>query len=527
MKNTQKAVYIILLSFLIVTCSKDNTPPQEVESSVKQILSFSFLKLENNDLTNDFHATVDQSNKTISVIVSNETNIGALQPSMSISEEATINPFGVQNFNSPVSYVVTAEDGSSVSYTVTVSVMEIETTLSGIIPSEGPKGTTIVISGTGFGEDSAAIEVYFNEVEAEVQSITDTEIVTKVPPRAYTGEVKVVINDLVLVGPVFSYILSEVQVTTLAGDGSIGFTDGTGLTAQFKQPAGVEVTTDGTVYVADALNNRIRKITPEGMVSTLAGGTNGFADGVGSDARFNVPTDLVVDQQGNIYVTDTENQRIRKITPDGTVTTYSGSTQGFNDGPAATSRYILPSGIALLNDDATLLITSSHKIRKINSDDVVSTFAGTAQGYVDAMGTAAQFNNPTGIAVDSEDNIYLADGNNNRIRKVTPEGLVSTFAGNDEGFTDGTGNLAQFNNPLGIAVSSDGTIYVSDTDNNSIRKITAEGVVTTLAGGTAGYNDGNGDTAQFQGPTGITVDDNGVIYVADQLNNRIRKIVQE
>ena len=261
------------------------------------------------------------------------------------------------------------------------------------------------------------------------------------------------------------------MVTTLAGSSS-GYMDGTGTAAKFNQPTGVAVDSSGNVYVADSNNHRIRKIDPAGVVTTLAGSSSGDADGTGTAARFNLPNSVAVDSSGNVYVADFNNNRIRKI----------------------------------------------------DSAGVVTTLAGSTSGYMDGTGTAAKFSGPSGVAVDSSGNVYVADYNNHRIRKIDPTGVVTTFAGSSSGYMDGTGTAAQFNNPRGVAVDSSGNLYVADYNNNRIRKIDPAGVVTTFAGSSSGYMDGALAAAKFDRPNGVAVDSSGHVYVADTLNHRIRKI---
>ncbi len=166
----------------------------------------------------------------------------------------------------------------------------------------------------------------------------------------------------------------------------------------------------------------------------------------------------------------------------------------------------------------------NHRIRKITASGVVSTLAGSASGYTDGTGTSAKFKNPTGVAVDGAGNVYVADYNNHGIRKITTSGVVSTLAGITYGYTDGTGTSAKFKNPYGVAVDGAGNVYVADRDNHRIRKITTSGVVSTLAGSSQGYTDGTGTSAQFAYPFGVAVDGTGNVYVADESNHRIRKI---
>ena len=321
-------------------------------------------------------------------------------------------------------------------------------------------------------------------------------------------------------------------VTTLAGSGAYGYADGTGTSAQFSYPSGVAVDGAGNVYVGDTYNQRIRKISPLGVVSTLAGsGTPGYADGPGTSAQFADPFGVAVDGAGNVYVADTDNQRIRKISPLGVVTTLVGSgTPGYADGTGTSAQFNRPRGVAV--DGAGNVYvgdTYNHRIRKISPTGVVSTLAGSGTlGYADGPGTSAQFKYPYSVAVDGIGNVYVADPYDHRIRKISPTGVVSTLAGSGTlGYADGAGAAAQFSYPFGVAVDGAGNVYVGDPYNHSIRKISPLGVVSTLAGsGTPGYADGAGAAAQFSFPLGVAVDGAGNVYVGDHYNHRIRKISQ-
>jgi len=318
-------------------------------------------------------------------------------------------------------------------------------------------------------------------------------------------------------------------VTTLAGSGSYSFADGTGTAASFNGPRGVAVDSSGNVYVADTSNSRIRKITSAGVVTTLAGsGTAAYADGTGTTASFNGPQGVAVDSSGNVYVADINNNRIRKITSAGIVTTLAGSgSYSFADGTGTAASIAQPAGVAVDSSGNVYVADSgNNRIRKITSAGVVTTLAGSGIGaYTDGTGTTASFNGPQGVAVDSSGNVYVADSNNSRIRKITSAGVVTTLAGSgDWAYADGTGTTASFNGPQGVAVDSSGNVYVADTSNSRIRKITSAGVVTTLAGSAAGFADGTGTAASFNYPYGVDVDSSGNVYVADINNSRIRKI---
>ena len=315
------------------------------------------------------------------------------------------------------------------------------------------------------------------------------------------------------------------MVTTLAGSSS-GNTNGTGTAAKFNSPSGVAVDSSGHVYVGDYNNHRIRKISPAGVVTTFAGSSSGYMDGTGTAAQFNRPSGVAVDSSGYVYVADTFNHRIRKISPTGVVSTLAGSSSGYMDGTGTAAQFNNPSGVAVDSSGNVYVADRiNHRIRKIDSTGVVTTLAGsTSTGDDDGTGTAAKFNQPYGVAVDSSGHVYVADRINHRIRKISPTGVVTTLAGSSSGYMDGTGTAAQFSWSAGVAVDSSGHVYVADSNNHRIRKISPTGVVSTFAGSTSGYMDGTLAAAKFNGPTGVAVDSSGNVYVADYNNNRIRKI---
>jgi sugar lactone lactonase YvrE len=367
---------------------------------------------------------------------------------------------------------------SSNDFTVVATVAPL--TLTSFSPTTGTAGTIVTLAGTNFSPTIANNTVKFNGTAATVSVATATSLTVEVPAVGTTGKITVQVgNQTATSADDFVYVANtsanKNTVVTVAGNGSLGFADGDIDDARFYQPTGIAVDTDGNMYVADAENHRIRKITPGGVVSTLAGsGTSGSADGVGTAAQFYSPRAVAVDATGNIYVADGINNKIRKITPAGEVSTLAGSG---------------------------------------------------ASGFADGQGTSAKFYFPKGIAVDASGNIYVADDINHRIRKITPTGTVSTIAGSTVGVTEGIGTAAKFNTPVGIAVDASGNIYVADDENERIRKITTNGTVSTLAGGfLQGFTDGVGGDAQFRSPTGLAIDASGNIYVADRHNHSIRKI---
>jgi len=336
--------------------------------------------------------------------------------------------------------------------------------------------------------------------------------------------------------PAALIVTYPLSITTLAGSaGSSGSTDGTGGAARFNHPADVTADGSGNLYVTDTDNHTIRKITSAGVVTTLAGqaGTSGSADGTGTAAQFNSPTGLTIDTSGNLYLADTDNHTIRKIVATtGVVTTFAGQagTAGSANGTGTAAQFNYPSDVALDSAGNLYVADAGNQIiRKITPAGVVTTLAGLTgiPGTADGAGTVARFNTPEGVAVDGSGNVYVADTNNHTIRKITPAGTVSTLAGlaGTSGTGDGAGTVARFQYPSDLALDSSGNLYVADTDNHAIRKLTPAGLTGTVAGltGTNGSADGTGSTARFYYPTGVAVDSSGNVYVADTSNQTIRK----
>lgn len=314
------------------------------------------------------------------------------------------------------------------------------------------------------------------------------------------------------------------MVRTMAGSAGVtGSADGAGAEARFRFPNGVAVDRSGNVYAADTGNHTIRKVTPAGTVTTLAGtaGATGSADGTGAAARFYQPVGVAVDESGYVYVADTANHTIRKVSPTGEVTTVAGAAGIFGsaDGTGTSARFDGPTGVAV-DGSGNLFVADSFNrtIRKVTPTGVVTTVAGTARalGLVDGIGAAARFGFPAGVAVDGLGNLWVTDSYNNVIRKVSAGGAVTTLPG-QEGIS--------FNYPFGIAVDRFGSVYVADAENSRIRRITPEGLITNFAGtGAMGSTDGAPATASFHRPFGVAVDPSGRVYVADSENNTIRTI---
>lgn len=427
-----------------------------------------------------------------------------------------------------------------------VAVLPVQ--ITAISVDSGGAGAVVTLTGSNFSPKSTDNLVNFNGVAATVLANDTatydhtTTLQVRVPQRAGTGAITVTNSaGSVATWPVFNYVYN-ITVSTLAGGGSPGspgsggYADGAGRYALFNQPWGIAVDSAGNIYVADNANNCIRKITPDGTTTTFAGsGRAGFADGKGKDASFSFPAGLALDRAGNLYVADWVNSRVRKITPDGVVSTLAGTgVSGFTDGPVATATFGAPLSVAV--DSAGNVFVTDYdyeNLREITTDGQVTTvsFPGSAQfpGFISST------------AFDAQNNLYFTDFSHGMTMEVAG-GFNFTLGGTGSGgYQDGVGTSAGFSSPMAICVDKRGDIYVSDIGNSRIRNVVSKGglaanppacfgffrvsEVSTVAGnGKYGYVDGPAAKAEFGSVYGIAVDGQGNLYIADQTNNCIREI---
>jgi sugar lactone lactonase YvrE len=377
--------------------------------------------------------------------------------------------------------------------------------LSSSIPTVGLTGTIVHLKGEYFSSLKTENSVLFNDKVATISSSSSTDIFVNVPEGLSPGDVNIKIG----VNSSFSNTIpfTIVEPATYA-IGFIGGSDSPGgpQLSRFNLPTSLATGPDGNIYVADRNNDLIRMIDKDNLIQSVAGGVQGYQDGNVVSAKFYFPTGIAVDHIGNIFIGEEGNLRVRKIDPNGNVTTLAGNGGvNLNDGVGTNAGFGQPSGLAVnANGDLYIADRGTARIRKVTSDGTVTTVAGSSGnfGFADGNGVNAKFNYPSGIASDIHGNLYVADEQNNRIRKIDPSGNVTTVAGNgNAGYVDGPASTAEFNGPWGIAVDSYGNIFVADEYNNVLRKIDPSGTVSTIG--------------TFTAPLGVCIDSDGNIFVSD------------
>ena len=332
-------------------------------------------------------------------------------------------------------------------------------------------------------------------------------------------------------------------ITTIAGSGKPGFAGdgGPAVAAQLRSVDEVAVDKQGNVYIADFQNHRVRKVSPGGTITTFAGRDGGGAfpaDGsLATSARLDAPHGVAADAQGNVYISDTNNGRVYRVSPGGTITTFAGTGQSSfsgDGGPATSARLYAPVGLAV-DGQGNVYIADSYnqRVRKVNASGTITTFAGTGKQGSSGDGgpaTSAQLQFPSAVAADAQGNVYIAGTPDNRVRKVSRGGTIATFAGTGRGGFSGDGGpatSARLSRPLGVAADGQGNVYIADTANYRLRKVSRGGTITTFAGTGAGGFSGDGGpatSARLFSPHWVAVDGPGNVYIADTANYRVRKV---
>lgn len=408
--------------------------------------------------------------------------------------------------------------GNTSQVTITVTQLQPEITITAFT-EHGKGGTALVITGTGFSETISENIVTVNDVQATVVAAAKNSLMITVPAKAGDGKISVKTNT---------------RTQTSATD---FYYDWVGVVSTFNYnpspyaiPGDIVFDAQGNMYISDRQLMQIFKVGSDGVVRVFAGsGSPGMDDGPGTTATFGSVQSMAIDAGGNIFVVDYSNACIRKITPAGVVSRIAGHNTRFGtvDGDISVASFKSPEGIAV--DRNGIIYVSEyydHKVRKIEGN-TVSTFVGsTTFGDVDATGTAARLNIPQGLRLDADGNIVLVDTYNNKIKKITPGGVVTTVAGGASGFADGNSTSARFKHPRGIGTDSKGNIAVADRENFAVRFISKKGWVSTLGGISteAAYTDGTGAAARFFLPENVSFAPNGDVWVVDGGEGKIRKI---
>ncbi len=358
--------------------------------------------------------------------------------------------------------------------------------ISSITPSGGAKGTAVLLTGIGFNPNASSNTVTINGKPCTITSATATQLNIIIPPAAGTGKIKVTVGNNNAESIVFDFVVTT-TVTTIAGDGTQG--DSNSGLGRFNSPMDVVLDNQGNLYIADKSNNKIKKITPNGVITTFAGGTTG-------EGLLSLPFGITIDVAGNIYVADTFNQKIKKITPDGLITSIISGNDSSGSLIAARPTDLIVDVIGNVYFNSS----NQNKVKKVSPTGIVTIIADD---------TNNNFGDLNGIVQDVSGNLFVTDaGSGGNLRKITPSGNVSVFT-NDGG---------NFTNPKGICIDSNNNLYVAVTGSHKIKKITPSGIVSTIAGANSG------DGILFNSPSGVAIDSSGNLYVADTNNHKIKKI---
>ncbi|HET7000916.1 MAG TPA: IPT/TIG domain-containing protein [Puia sp.] len=501
---------LVAICVLVQSCKKnDSAPPAPATLSISSIspksdtIGARIVITGSNFSTNPADNIVKLNDEVAEVISATPTQLTIIVPNSAYSGKITVTINGK---------TATSSD------TFTIPSFSITGFSPGIIGI----GYPLMITGTSFSADAATNKVTINGVPATVSYASNNLLTAIVPMGATTGQIGITVK-----GPyttsLNNVIVKNLTVTTM---GVFGNTTSLPLWT-------IASDASGNYYFGDSDSGRVRKISASGVLSTVAGtGVLGNADGPVATATLGTVHGIALDSHGNIFVTTLGYNTIREISTTGVVSTFAGDPNGSSgsvDGTGTAARFNLPVGIVLdKSDNVFVTDAGTNKIRKITPAGVVTTVAGSgATGSADGTGAAASFNGAWGIGIDANDNLYVCDVQNYKIRKVTPAGVVTTFAGDGTiGVTDGPALSARFNGAQGIVQDKSGNFYVTDGGSNKIRMISPDGQVYTLAGNLTNSSiDGSGNFASFSSPLGITIDPSGVMAVVDRGTQKIRKIV--
>ncbi len=468
--------------------------------------------------TNQQLAVYDGATSSSPLLSGGGTDLGTTPKGISVTRTFTMAnvgqwPLSIISVTVPTGFAVTYDSGplapgSESLLEVTLTASEGSTPTGDlVITTDDPKLPVFRVPVTGVVLDPPAVTTLPAMLDP------DPTFLAEVDPKGSTTSVTFEFST--------DPDLNGFDVLTLAGSRS-GYASGTGNTARFDQLSGIALDTAGNTYLADTRNHCIRKVNPSGVATVFAGmpGSAGFSDGTSEVARFNEPVGLVINAAGNLLVADSLNHRIRMILPNGEVSTYVGFTEpGFTDGVGSAARFQEPSGLAISsNGELYVADRLNHRVRVIDTDQRVRTLAGSGPG--------GSLNEPTSLAVTPTGTVYLTEAGRSTILAIDPSGGITTLAGGASGYADGVGGGARFASPTGLLLSAAGSLFVADTGNNRIRKVIfPNAVVTTFAGnGSTVGNDGDSAVAGIVQPLSLATNVSGDLFIGEGGNSRVRRI---
>jgi len=457
------------------------------------------------------------------------------------------------HYHGPDSFTFKANDGKADSNTATVSITvrinHPPVAQNQCVTTDQDTAKAIILSATDPDGDPLTYTIVTRPGHGTLSGTLPSVTYTPAPQyfgrdsftfRANDGKTD---SNIATISVSVTQVIGINVIITVAGNGEISYGGDGGLAtkARLLSPSGVTVDAEGNLFIADWGNNRIRKVDKNGIIITAAG-IGGFWGGYSGDggpavqAELDRPEGVALDTLGNLYIAEYENNSIRKVDPNGNITTVAGGAWGFgsDDGPATEARLNGPSGVAVDTFGNVYIADQwNQRIRKVDKSGIITTVAGNgSEGYSGdgGLATQAKLHSPIGVAADTLGNIYIADWGNQRIRKVGANGIITTFAGNGiEGYSgdDGPATQALLRHPADVAVDPSGNVYIVDTGNGRVRKVDLSGIITTVAGnGRSGYSGDGGPAtqAQLRSPSRVAVDTLGNLYIADLANDMIRKV---